>query len=101
MLLAGVVSAALLLRATDHPAEPLRLSAHMSAPKILKKVAPGYTLEAIEAKHEGSVLLDVILDKDGAVRRVTVRRSLGLGLDEQAVDAAGIVDGVGQAASRL
>jgi TonB family protein len=79
---------ALLMAATD-PAEPLRLGAHRAPPKILKKVAPDYTLEALEANHEGSVLLDVTLGKDGSVKNVIVRRPLGMGLDEKAIEAIG------------
>jgi TonB family protein len=86
-LLVVAAAVALQFAGVDDPAEPLRLGAHMAAPKILKKVTPQYTLEAIEAKHQGSVLLDVIIGKDGAVKSVTVRRPLGLGLDEKAVDA--------------
>jgi TonB family protein len=76
-----------LLMAADDGAEPLRLGVNMFAPRILKKVAPEYTLEAIETRHEGSVLLDVIVGKDGSIKDVTVRRPLGMGLDERAVDA--------------
>jgi TonB family protein len=86
-LLVVAAAVALQLIAADDPAEPLRLASHISAPKILKKVAPEYTLEAVEARHQGSVLLDVIVSKDGSVKSVTVRRSLGMGLDERAADA--------------
>jgi TonB family protein len=61
----------------------------VSAPVVVNQVSPHYTPEALDARIEGSVILDVVVRSDGGVGDVTVRASLDskLGLDEQAVDA--------------
>jgi protein TonB len=64
-------------------------------------VDPQYTLEARQAKWQGEVWLSVVIDEAGVPIDVTVRQSLGLGLDEQAIAAVwqwrfkpGMKDGV-------
>lgn len=54
-------------------------------PSIAERREPKFTEEALIAKLEGSVLVSVIVDENGSVRDMRVRRSLGLGLDEQAL----------------
>ena len=56
---------------------------------LLERTEPAYTDEARIANHEGSVLLQADVDADGYARNILVLRPLGLGLDEQAVDAVG------------
>lgn len=56
------------------------------APFVVAKTTPAYTDEARLAKLEGSVLLSLVIDADGAPSDVQVARSLGLGLDESAVE---------------
>ena len=51
------------------------------------KVDPEYSGQAREAKHEGTVVLNVVVQRDGTVRNVRVVQSLGLGLDEKAIEA--------------
>jgi TonB family protein len=82
-----VAAAVALLAAAEEAAEPLRLGMHMSPPRILKKVAPEYTLEALEASLQGAVLLDIVVAKDGTIKSLSVRRALGMGLDEKAIEA--------------
>jgi TonB family protein len=55
-------------------------------PVPLQQPNPGFTTLAREKKVEGSVLLAVVIGRDGAVRNVKVLRGLGYGLDESAVD---------------
>jgi protein TonB len=59
-------------------------------PRLLKEVSPRYTPEAMRAKIEGQVQLEVIIRKDGTVGDVKVTRSLDAtnGLDEEAIRAA-------------
>ena len=61
----------------------------VSAPVVVKQVAPQYTQEAKAARIEGTVLLDCVVLADGTVGDVRVRRSLDstLGLDQEAVNA--------------
>jgi TonB family protein len=48
--------------------------------------SPGYSAEARDAAYEGTVVLTVIVGPDGKVYRPRVSRSLGMGLDEKAVE---------------
>jgi TonB family protein len=64
-----------------------RAGAGVTAPTLLYKVEPEYSEEARKAKYQGVVVLSVIVDPAGRVTNPRVIRSLGLGLDEKAVDA--------------
>ncbi|MEI9813195.1 MAG: energy transducer TonB [Acidobacteriota bacterium] len=59
----------------------------MSAPVPLSKPEPEYSEEARKAKHQGEVLLTVVVDEKGMPQQITVKKSLGLGLDEKAIEA--------------
>jgi TonB family protein len=50
-------------------------------------VDPEYSDEAYTAKREGTVVLSLVVQKDGTATDVRAVRSLGLGLDEKAVAA--------------
>ena len=57
------------------------------APVLIFKKEPEYSEAARKAKYQGTVLLDMDVDDSGLPVNVRVARSLGLGLDEQAIDA--------------
>jgi len=59
----------------------------VSAPRVLYAPDPEYSDEARRAKHQGTVVLWVVVGPDGRVRDVRVQRSLGMGLDERALEA--------------
>jgi protein TonB len=59
----------------------------VSAPAVIYKVDPEYSEEARKAKYSGTVLLSVIVDTEGNARDIRVAKSLGMGLDEKAVEA--------------
>jgi TonB family protein len=59
----------------------------VTAPALLYKVEPQYTEAARKAKYQGIVLLYVEVTPEGTAQNITVRRSLGLGLDEKAIEA--------------
>ena len=63
-----------------------RLGPGIAAPFVVSKAEPEYTPEARLAKLEGSVLLSVVVDAAGQPSDMHVDRSLGLGLDESAVE---------------
>ena len=67
-------------------AEPVRVGGAISPPQKLHHVAPDYPAIARSARVSGIVILEAILGVDGAVRDVTVLRSIPL-LDQAAVDA--------------
>jgi len=60
---------------------------HISAPEIMRQVQPEYTDKARAKQIEGTVTLSAVIDKDGRAQQIAVVRSLGMGLDEQAIKA--------------
>jgi TonB family protein len=66
---------------------PARIGNGVTAPQVLRKVAPKYTKEAAKAKLEGTVIVFVVVDSDGHPRDLRVLRPLGFGLDEKAIEA--------------
>jgi TonB family protein len=59
----------------------------VTAPSLLYKVEPEYSEEARKAKYQGTVILYVEVSPDGRAVNPRVVRSLGLGLDEKAIEA--------------
>jgi TonB family protein len=64
-----------------------RVGGGVSAPVLLSKTEPEYSEEARKAKHQGTVVLYVQIDSSGHAVNVKVVKSLGLGLDEKAMEA--------------
>jgi TonB family protein len=64
-----------------------RVGGGVSAPVLLYKKEPEYSEEARKAKHQGTVVLSVQIDPSGHATNMKVIRSLGLGLDEKALEA--------------
>ncbi|MBV8819807.1 MAG: TonB family protein, partial [Acidobacteriaceae bacterium] len=64
-----------------------KIGGGVSAPSVISKIEPEYTDEARAAKYQGTVVLAVSIGSDGSIYEANVIRSLGLGLDEKAVDA--------------
>ena len=64
-----------------------RVGGGVTAPALLFKVEPEYSEEARKAKYQGTVVLYVEVDASGHARNLRVVRSLGLGLDEKAIEA--------------
>jgi TonB family protein len=61
--------------------------AGVTNPVPIYRPEPKYTEEAHKAKLQGSVLLSLVVDETGKAVQIKVVRSLGLGLDERAVEA--------------
>lgn len=61
----------------------------MTDPKLLHEVKPNFTADAMRAKIQGVVVVEVVVLADGSVdpSRVRITRSLDRGLDQQAVIA--------------
>jgi protein TonB len=59
----------------------------ITAPVVLYKIEPEYTDEARKARVQGTVMLSIQVGTDGLARNIEIRQSLGLGLDERAVEA--------------
>jgi periplasmic protein TonB len=60
----------------------------VQAPVPVFKPDPEFTEEARRAKHQGTVILALIVGPDGRTRDIRVIRKLGMGLDEKAVETA-------------
>jgi TonB family protein len=69
------------------PGAAYHVGAGVTAPVLLYKREPEYTEEARKAKYSGSVLLYVEIDPSGKATNIRVQHSLGLGLDEKAIEA--------------
>jgi TonB family protein len=59
----------------------------VTAPVVLYKKEPEYSEEARKAKYQGTVVLYIEVDPSGRAVNPKVVRSLGLGLDEKALEA--------------
>lgn len=64
-----------------------RVGGGVSAPRAIYQPDPEYSEEARKAKWQGTVILWVVVGPDGRVRDVRIQRSLGMGLDEKAIEA--------------
>lgn len=64
-----------------------RVGGGVSAPRGLYTPDPEYSEEARKAKWQGTVVLWVVVGPDGRAHEIRVQRSLGMGLDEKAVEA--------------
>jgi TonB family protein len=60
----------------------------VAAPVPIYKPDPDFTEEARRAKHQGTVVLALIVGPDGRTRDIRVVRKLGMGLDEKAIESA-------------
>jgi len=58
-----------------------------TAPVVIFKIEPEFSEDARKAKLQGIVMLSAEVDTNGRVRNVRVLRSLGLGLDDKAIEA--------------
>lgn len=64
-----------------------RVGGGVSAPQLVYKVDPEYSEQARKSKYQGTVVLNLVVQKDGTVRDIRVMTSLGMGLDEKAIEA--------------
>ncbi len=58
-----------------------------SPPKVLHRVEPRYTREARANGIQGTVLVEVAIDKEGKPENMSVLSPIGFGLDSRAMDA--------------
>jgi len=64
-----------------------RVGGGVSAPKAIYAPDPEYSEEARKAKYQGTCVLWLVVGPDGKPRDIKVARTLGLGLDEKAIEA--------------
>ena len=66
---------------------PYRPGSGVEPPRLLREVRADYTDVARRAGVTGDVVLEIVVQRDGAVGDVRILQRLGSGLDERAVDA--------------
>jgi TonB family protein len=66
---------------------PYRAGSGVEPPRLLREVKAKYTDDARRKGTTGNVILEIVINRDGSVGDVSVRRGLGAGLDERAVEA--------------
>jgi TonB family protein len=76
-----------ILPPTPTPENVFKIGGAVTQPYILFKVEPEYSEEARKAKWQGTVKLSVVVDEFGQAQDIKVVRALGLGLDQEAVEA--------------
>jgi len=59
----------------------------VSVPQVIFNPEPSFSEEARKAKQQGVVMLLVVVGKDGHTYDIRVAQSLGMGLDEKAIEA--------------
>lgn len=59
----------------------------VTPPRAIYDPEPEYSEEARKAKYQGIVVLAIVVDPSGQPRDVRIARSLGMGLDQKAVEA--------------
>ena len=64
-----------------------RVGGGVTAPRAVYDPDPEYSEEARKAKFQGSVVLWAIIGPDGRPHDLRIARSLGMGLDQKALDA--------------
>ena len=64
-----------------------RVGGGISPPRTVYSPDPEYSDQARRSKFQGTVVLWLIVDPDGKPRDLRVMRSLGMGLDEKAIEA--------------
>jgi TonB family protein len=84
---ASASQAALPPAPVDLPAGVYSVGNGITPPTVLSKVDPEYSEEARNAKYSGSVMLSIVVNTDGRADDIKIVKSLGMGLDEKAIEA--------------
>jgi TonB family protein len=66
---------------------PFRVGAGVAPPRPIYHREPEFSEAARVAKFQGTVLLQLVVNKEGAPTNIRISRPLGYGLDEKAVEA--------------
>jgi D-alanyl-D-alanine dipeptidase len=70
-----------------YPEQVYRTGGGIAPPKLLKNILPEFSEEARRRHVNGTVVLSLVVDTNGMPQYVRVKRGLGYGLDEKAVEA--------------
>lgn len=61
----------------------------VTVPQVIYSPEPSFSDEARKAKQQGEVVLLLVVGKDGRPYNIRIGQSLGMGLDEKAIEAVG------------
>ena len=75
------------VRPPADPSAPIRVGGSIAEPKKVRDVRPVYPAEAQANGETGVVMLSATVDRDGAVKNITVLRSVSPALDRAAAGA--------------
>jgi TonB family protein len=75
----------LVAQAPLSPDTVVRLGPGVTAPRLLHRTEPEYTRAALDARVQGTVVLQIIVDEQGRATGITILNPVGFGLDERAV----------------
>lgn len=64
-----------------------RIGGGVTAPRVIYAPDPEFSEEARKTKYQGTVVLWLIVGADGRSRDIRILQSLGMGLDEKAIEA--------------
>jgi len=64
-----------------------RVGGGVTAPRLIYGPEPEFSDEARKAKYQGTVVLWLVVGSDGRTHDIRVQQSLGMGLDEKAIEA--------------
>ncbi len=71
----------------DYGGGVMRAGAGVTPPELLYSVEPEFSDEARRAKYQGVCIVSLIVDSHGNPTHVQIERSIGMGLDEKALEA--------------
>jgi len=87
-LFIAVLAATILQGQSQQTATPYTIGPDVSAPRVISKVEAAYNREAVKARREGDVLVELIVTGDGKASDVhEISKPVGCGLDESAIKA--------------
>jgi protein TonB len=66
---------------------PVRVGGSIQEPTLLRRVEPAYPPIAVSARLQGLVILEALVERDGAIADIKVLRSAGPVLDREALIA--------------
>ena len=69
------------------PAEVFHVGGSITPPRTVYSPEPQYTEQARKANLQGTCTLGLIVEKDGHPRNIRVLKGIGMGLDENAIEA--------------
>ena len=85
LLASAVLPATILFGQATEPV--YRVGGGVTAPHPVYTPSPEYSDQARKSKYQGTVVLWMVIGSDGCPRDIKVARSLGMGLDEKAIEA--------------